>query len=297
MASASKVQKFDLEGLEEIKKSLICYYCKRPPRPGRKVFSHNNVRGCHPEIITCYRCHYIKCENGFSQLFDPHLSKFAYNIIFWNCTWHKFGCFEEFEAEKVDAHEDICLLREVECPKLHCKDSLPFSGILDHYQEKHSDVKIKDKVLDFKGTVEDLKKSTFILNCYEKPFFPQFYFKDNDAICDGSLYVSVVGHGDRAEINSFEMSINFFLDGKPKISSTYPIKSIDDFDEDDVWAWSGSVHFHVYDLTQYYDVQSNEFEDQDFIEFQMKIVSEKLDEVAKAPCDNFENSPNFKEFS
>ena len=34
-------------------------------------------------------------------------------------------------------------------------------------------------------------------------------------------------------------------------------------------------------LTHYYDVQSKEFKDQEFIELQLKIVSEKLDEVAK----------------
>ena len=37
----------------------------------------------------------------------------------------------------------------------------------------------------------------------------------------------------------------------------------------------------VKNLTQYYDVQSNEFKDQGYIEFQMKITSEKLDEIAK----------------
>ena len=35
------------------------------------------------------------------------------------------------------------------------------------------------------------------------------------------------------------------------------------------------------DLTYYYHVEGNYFEDQGFIEFQLKIVSEKLDEVKK----------------
>ena len=34
-------------------------------------------------------------------------------------------------------------------------------------------------------------------------------------------------------------------------------------------------------LTEYYDAKSNEFKNQEFIEFQMKVVSEKLDEIAK----------------
>ena len=286
MASASKVQKFDLEGLEEIKKSLICYYCKRPPRPKDKIFSHNSKKGCHPEIVTGYCCDHKKCENGFKQRFDSNLTKFASMIKFWNCKWHKFGCMKEFETEKLEAHEEICLLRELDCPKVGCEDTFPFRGILDHYQEKHSNVKIKDEVLEFKGTIEDLKKSTFILNSYGKPFFPQFHVEDDDDdddfdIRNASLYIWVFGHGDRAEIDLFEMSIKFFVNGKPKISLTCPVKSIDYDDEYDLCNGHGSMHFRGSTLFQYYDVQSNETQHQDFIEFQLKIVSEKLDEVKK----------------
>ena len=34
-------------------------------------------------------------------------------------------------------------------------------------------------------------------------------------------------------------------------------------------------------LTQYYDVQSKEFKNQGFVEFEMKVTCPKLDEVAK----------------
>ena len=283
MASVSKVQKFDLEGLEEIKKSLICYYCKNPPRPGRKIFSHFSDKGCHPEIITSSCCCFKKCENGFSQRFDPNLTKFASMIKSWNCKFHKFGCCKEFEAEKLEAHEEICLLREVDCPKVFCRDSFPFSGILDHYQEKHSDVKINDEVLEFKGTIEDLKNSTFILNSYGKPFFPQFFIegKDFEDNYEAALYIWVFGHGDRAEINLFEMSIKFFVNGKPKISLTCPVRSTEFDDEYDLCCGHGSMYFRGSNLIQYYDVQTNDFQEQDFIEFQMKIVSEKLDEIKK----------------
>ena len=207
-------------------------------------------------------------------------------IKFWNCKWHKFGCMKEFETEKLEAHEEICLLRELDCPKVGCEDTFPFRGILDHYQEKHSNVKIKDEVLEFKGTIEDLKKSTFILNSYGKPFFPQFHVEDDDDdddfdIRNASLYIWVFGHGDRAEIDLFEMSIKFFVNGKPKISLTCPVKSIDYDDEYDLCNGHGSMHFRGSTLFQYYDVQSNETQHQDFIEFQLKIVSEKLDEVKK----------------
>ena len=42
-----------------------------------------------------------------------------------------------------------------------------------------------------------------------------------------------------------------------------------------------AVVIPVKKLTQYYDVESKEFKVQEFIELQLKIVSEKLDEVAK----------------
>ena len=37
----------------------------------------------------------------------------------------------------------------------------------------------------------------------------------------------------------------------------------------------------VNELTQYYDVKSKEFLDQEFIELEMKVTCPKLDEVAK----------------
>ena len=42
-------------------------------------------------------------------------------------------------------------------------------------------------------------------------------------------------------------------------------------------------------LTQYFDVQSKEFKDQEFIEFEMKVTCPKLDEVAIAKNENVES--------
>ena len=157
MASASKVPKFDSEGLEEIQKSLICYYCKHPPAPGDEIYSHDSKNGCHPEIITCGYCCRNKCENGLKQYLDPNLTKFASLIKFWNCQNYSNGCLEKFEAKDLDAHQEICLFREVTCPKVNCHDWAALNGMVDHFLEEHPDVKIKDDVLEFKGTLEDLK--------------------------------------------------------------------------------------------------------------------------------------------
>ena len=54
-----------------------------------------------------------------------------------------------------------------------------------------------------------------------------------------------------------------------------------DIDKDLLTSGQDGVVIPVKNLTQYYDFQSNEFKDQGYIEFQMKITSEKLDEIAK----------------
>ena len=175
MASASKVPKFDSEGLEEFQKSLICYYCKTPPAPDEEIYSHDSKNGCHPEIITCRYCCQDECENGLRQYMDPNLTKFASMIKFWNCRNYNSGCHEKFEAKDLDAHQENCSFREVNCPKVNCSGWISLNGIMDHFQEEHPNVEIKHDVLDFKGTIDDLEKSTFVLNSYGKPFFPQFH--------------------------------------------------------------------------------------------------------------------------
>ena len=291
MASSSKVQKFDSEGLENLKKSLICYYCKRPPRPGKDIYVHDG--NCHPEIVTCddEDCVDRACPDEVSQRLDPNLTKFASAIKLWNCSYQRYGCLEEIGTKDLEAHEKICLFREVSCPE--CEEEISFNGIMDHYQEKHSkDLKIVEDVLEFKGTIRELRRSTYILNKYGKPFFVQFAETENNGRFE-ILHVWVVGHGDQAEMNLFEMSVDFFLNGKPKISIKDYVKELrlkendDDsfayyeYEDEDLCNGEGNMMINVKNITQFYDVQSKEFKDQEFIELQMKIVSEKLDEVAK----------------
>ena len=272
-SASRKVEKIDMEALEKFNKSLICYYCKKPPRPSEKLYSHKY--GCHPEIITCKDCASKTCSNGIGQSYDLSLTKFLSIFKLWHCIFHKNGCTEELEAKDLNAHEEICLFRDVTCPKLGCNMKIPFNGIVDHYQEKHTDLKIIDNVLDFKGSLEDLTKSTFILNSYGMPFFPQFKVTDKMV-----LNFWVFGHGAQAEINSFDLFIKFFLNGQPRFGSFDSVKGIN-VDHDMLTLGQSCMMVPVKRLTQYYDVESNEFKDQECIEFQMEIMSEKLDEVAK----------------
>ena len=202
MAAMRKGEEFDMEGLKELKKSLICDDCKRPPRPETKYFQCVDI-GC--ELKRCESCsdHLWKCH-GKEMKLNSTLTKFAGLFKFYNCVHLKNGCQEELEAKSLRDHEKICLFRDVRCPKIECKAKFAFNGIMDHYQSTHNNghLKIKDDVLEFKGRLEDLTKSTFILNSYGKPFFPQFRVNGSGNV----LQFWVIGHGDETEMKSFEVS-------------------------------------------------------------------------------------------
>ena len=201
MATSQKVEKFDSEGLEGFKKSLFCTHCKMPPRPNGYVYTCSNAIKC--DIVLCNVCVILegRCQHDKIPSRDPVLKKFISLIKLFNCYYFSDGCQMELEAKDLDAHEANCIFREVMCPKFNCNAELVFDKLLDHYKE-HSDseIEFKDGFLEFKGTFEDLGKSVFILNCHGKPFFPQFRFDKR------FLYLWVVGHGNSAEMELFEVS-------------------------------------------------------------------------------------------
>ena len=276
MASLQKVQEeFDLEALRKFKRSLICGGCKKPPRPGTKVYASE----CEPRDYiyvgefeyTYFDCCSM-CRKGHKKKINHVLTQFLAILKVYHCFYLKNGCQDEFEASSLEAHERICLFREVTCPKLDCNAKFAFNGIRDHFLGAH-DMVIMAPVLEFKGNLEDLKKNNFVLNCYGKPFYPQFYVKEN------VLHFWVVGHGDQTEINSFKVRMQLFVEGRDLLIEDF-VKSID-IEKKFLTSGQQGMMVPVKNLTQYYDVQSKEFKDQEYIEIQMKITSEKLDEIAK----------------
>ena len=103
--------------------------------------------------------------------------------------------------------------------------------------------------------------------------YPQFCFAKN------TLHFWVIGYGNQAEINSFDVNVKFFVNGR-KLTVSDIVKPLD-IDKKMLTSGQEGMMVLVKNLTQYYDVQSNMFKDQGFIEFHMKITSEKLDEIAK----------------
>ena len=267
MAAMRKVEKFDLKALEELKKSLICDNCKKPPRPGSKIYGSICLYYCyhpgtHPNITRCENC--IYCPSSYALCLNDQATKFVSTFKLFNCINLKNGCYEELEAKDLEAHEKSCLFRDVTCPKLDCNAKFAFNGIMDHYQNTHGNIQAKDDVLEFKGTLKELKTSVFVLNSYGKPFFPQFHVHGN------YLHVWVVGHGCWPEIDSFEVSVKFFRFGWPKLG--FMQDSVKGLDTDKKLLISGQDG--MVSLV-------SKITGQGVIEFQMKIVSEKLDEIAK----------------
>ena len=269
MAALRKIEEFDLEALKELKKSLICDNCKKPPRPGAKIYGswcqhHYQHPGSHAYINRCEYCATCPINACSTLLFNFQATKFVSTFKLFNCINLKNGCIEELEAKDLEAHERSCLFRDVTCPKLGCNATFAFNGIMDHYQSKHANIKAKDDVLEFKGTLEELKTSVFVLNSYGKPFFPQFHVNGN------LIYIWVVGHGDQAEIDSFEVSMKFFRFGWPKLGFLQDSVKAIDTDKNLLTSGQDGMVSLVSKITG-----------QGVIEFQMKIVSEKLDEIAK----------------
>ena len=290
MAASQKVERFDSEGLEDLKMSLICSHCKVPPRPNEELYScpANDTGKC--SFVLCKTCRtYVRklCQHKKMPISDPFLKKFLCLIKVFNCRYFSNGCQMELEANDLKAHEEICLLRTVDCPKHGCDaTNVVFDKLLDHFKEKHSDLEMKDDVLEFKGSLEDLEKSTFILNCYGKLFFPQFCVNQQPSKNSFGnlkmLHFWIVGHGNQDEINSFEVLVKFWINGRTILTKDFviPIRvSKIGFrfgcnDEND-------MVIPVKKVTQYYDVQSKESKNQEFIEFEMKVTCPKLDEIAK----------------
>ena len=274
MATMKKLQKIDSEGLEELRKSLICFSCEEPPRPDSMIF--RCVRdGLTHNLVICENCkNYNEPTRHGNQKWcdfqhDEILTRFVGLFKFWNCIFFKNGCQKELKANQLKTHEEICTFRNVECPMLDCDDYIVFGEIMDHFQSTHADLQsIQEvvKVLKFKGSLKDLKKSVFVLNCYGKHFFPQFHVADRNL-----LHFWVVGHGDRKEFESFEVQVKFQNNwaGNPM---TFDIN-------DSVYG----IEVHKYLLTTGKDgcvIPLYKIE-KGGIEFEMEVVSEKLDEVAR----------------
>ena len=145
----------------------------------------------------------------------------------------------------------------------------------------------ENKELNFEGTKEELLDKFFCVNAYDRQFYPQFKEVNN------CLNVRTLILGFQEEAIPFEASITFFLENGKNFEfrdNVYPITEGKDT------ILKTSIQCHLEKLTKYYDAKAGEFKNQPKIDFCLKIISPKLDEIAKDQHfePKFFSTPNLK---
>merc|ERR1712150_300723 len=125
---------------------------------------------------------------------------------------------------------------------------------------------------NFEGTKEELFDHFLCVNAYERQFYPQFKEVNNHLIFRTLML------GFQEEAIPFKVTITFYLENGENFEfkdNVYPItKGKDSILET-------SMQCHLKKLTEYYDAKTREIKNQPKIDFCLKIISPKLDEIAK----------------
>ena len=268
-----------------------CGYCDKIPIPGDRIY-RCNPGCCYPFNYRCQTC----CSKGHSmkqfkypaQTFQSELTKLvsAYFAPPCNetlkhdyfCSNSKNGCQEEFLAQK--AHEKSCIYQEVSCPSINCKVVTIFKDVDDHMEQSHNLLKV-NKEWNFNGTEQELNEIICQLSTYDKKFFPQVFVKDKN------LHFKVIMLDHEVNTIPFDVTMTFFLENGKNISMkdcVYPVT------ENGKEAKFSKVSLEK--ITEYFDAKSMELKCQPKIDFCLKIVNEKMDEIAKDKNTNVESGKN-----
>ena len=258
--------------------------CRRPPKPGDKIYM---CSGCIPDHgFRCEACvpsvQFAHTHGGIggsltllrfqpiltklvSEHFTPTCDESQKRKFF--CSNSKNGCQEEFLAQK--AHENSCIYQKVPCPSLNCKEFITFNDVNNHMEQSHNMLKV-NKEWNFEGTKKDLHEIICCLSNYDQKFFPQVFVKEKN------LYFKVIMLDHQVNTIPFDVTMTFFLeDGKNILMKDriYPVN------ENGKEAEFSKVSLEK--ITEYFDAKSMEWKCQPKIDFCLKIVNEKMDEIAK----------------
>ena len=145
-----------------------------------------------------------------------------------------------------------------------------FENLSEHIKKDHvltQEVKLVKDVFEFQGSFEELQKQICILESYGRVFTPVFGVK-NDL-----LYIGLFLHGEQIEASQFKVHIKFFNEDLTTFGGHGSVKSIDD---------SNTKHFFIYNVHQFaFGSSLNEHTLFKPLNFTLKVVNEKLDEIAK----------------
>ena len=285
---------------------FACGQCKKIPKPGDKIYI---CSGCNSKRYSCEACYLVLQEiaeekprkrswypmghnhgsNDSMLKFEPTLTKLFSEYFTPHdgfCSNSKYGCQKEFFPQKV--HEKSCIYQVVPCPSFNCKDVISFKDVEDHIEQCHKEIyksackemlKV-DKEWNFKGTEIELDEITCCLSSYDQKFFAQVEVREDD------LYFKVIMLGHQVNAIPFGINMTFFLeDGKNILMKdrVYPITDVSSARD------VGFSKVSLEKLTQYFDTKSMELKCQPKIDFCLKIVNEKMDEIAKDKTENSES--------
>ena len=270
---------------------LKCGRCGKIPKSGDNIYSCSECPGPNGSHYRCEAC-FLQVEDihkhgsKVSKLkFVPILTKFLATYDFtpcdesqkrkYFCSNSKNGCQEEFLAKK--AHEKSCIYQKVSCPSVNCHEVIAFKDVDDHMEQSHTMLKV-NKEWNFEGTEKDLDKIICCLTSYDQKFFAQVDVLGNE------LYFKVIMLGHQVNAIPFNVNMTFSLEDGTNISMkdrVYPV--IEHVGWSSPWACD-DVRFSKVSLekiTEYFDAKSMEWKCQPKIDFCLKIVNEKMDEIAK----------------
>ena len=183
------------------------------------------------------------------------------------CSNSKNGCQEEFLTQK--SHEKSCIYQGVLCPSVKCYEVITFKDVDDHMEQSHKMLKV-NKEWNFKGTKEDLDEIICCLSNYDQKFFPQAFVKENQ------FHFKVIMLNHQVNAIPFDVNMTFFLEDGKNFSMKNRVYPVSENDKT-----NNFLKFPLKQITEYFDSKSMELKRQPKIDFCLKIVNEKMDEIAK----------------
>ena len=134
---------------------------------------------------------------------------------------------------------------------------------------------------------ESLVSSTYIMNCFDKQFFPQFMISGN------LLHVWVIFHGSNEEATFYEAFVSFYINNECCFTSNDKVQPIS---RDKKLFTTGQLGlaFPMKKLTEYFDVATNDYAYQDSIEFQLQISCKKINELGDNDDDGYGSNGDCK---
>ena len=136
-------------------------------------------------------------------------------------------------------------------------------------EQSHKMLKV-NKEWDFEGTEKDLNETICCLSSYDQKFFPQVFVKDK------MLHFKVIMLDHQVNAIWYDVNMTFFLEDGKNISMKDRVYPVTENDKENKL----SIVL-LEKITEYFDAKSLELKYQPKIDFCLKIVNEKLDEIAK----------------